>query len=158
MARMLSSWLAYTADMQWLFRTLKERAQREGLDVIELDVLWEELLRPLLIRGSMAAALNWESQIEAKGPLVHGLTTEIPKSIEGPIADLHLSDEVEKVLTLALDWSEKCGCNYVAGEHVLLAMLEDTESPFSRELRERGIRLEDARFRIMDVWGFQADA
>ncbi|TFG85069.1 MAG: ATP-dependent chaperone ClpB [Spirochaetales bacterium] len=112
------------------------RAQKSDHTQIELDHVLLSLLeteggavRPLLER---IGASPDELSAELERRLV-----ALPK-VYGHAAQVYLSPAASKVLAKAETEAGALKDDYVAGEHILLAMLSD-ESPFGELLRSRGI-------------------
>jgi ATP-dependent Clp protease ATP-binding subunit ClpC len=134
----------YTEKARRVIFFARYEASQFGSPYIETEQLLLGLLREdkrlvYLVLGSQ----NSEEAIRKKIAQHTLIREKIPTSV-----DLPLSNESKRVLACAAEEAETLGHKQIGTEHLLLGMLREKSCFAAQLLRDAGVTLEDARFRI----------
>ncbi|MEI6500949.1 MAG: AAA family ATPase, partial [Armatimonadota bacterium] len=144
----------FTNQAKQVFAATQQILQRYQHNQLDVEHI---LLGFLEQRDSVVARVIEEAGVNLK-PLVVSLERELgsrPTNAmpPGQQAQVYVTPPTQRVLDLAVQVADRFGDSFTAGEHVLLAILEDAQTVAARLLNQAGLHTENALQALQSIRG-----
>ncbi|MHA1746381.1 MAG: Clp protease N-terminal domain-containing protein, partial [Promethearchaeota archaeon] len=141
----------FTIKLQEAVHQAKNIAQKYNNQQIEI----EHILSALLNSPDNVAFMAIEKAGASVSKIQTELVVEIQRypSVHGSSHDVYLSTELSKIFNLAMSASEEMKDQYVSGEHILLAILQEEKNHAAGILKRHGITRDRIFRAIAEVRG-----